>query len=255
MLVKSIVLKWLMKMNKQIEGIIIREKDYSDTSKIIDVFTKDYGIIGVIAKGSKSMKSKLRSVTNKFTYGIFNLYYKENKLSTLREVDIIDNLSKIKTDITRIAYSTFLVDLAEQVYKQKEDSDIYNLLISSLIKINNGFDTLAITNIVELKCLKYLGVMPSLNGCCVCGCKDVVTLSSDRGGYICESCRRGEPLINEKTLKLIRMFYYVDIPKIENINISDGIKQEINGFLDLYYEKYTGLYLKSKKFLDNLKLI
>lgn len=244
-----------MRMNKQIEGIIIREKDYSDTSKIIDIFTKDYGIIGVIAKGAKSMKSKLRGVTNKFTYGVFNLYYKEDKLSTLREVDIIDNLSKIKTDITRIAYSTFLVDLAEQVYKQKEDSDIYNLLISSLLKINKGFDTQAITNIVELKYLKYLGVMPSLNGCCVCGSKNIVTLSSDRGGYICEECRRGEPLASEKTLKLIRMLYYVDIPKIENLNISDITKQEINGFLDLYYEKYTGLYLKSKAFLNNLNSI
>ena len=57
-----------MNMNKEVEGIIIREKDYGDTSKIIDIFTKEYGIIGVIAKGSKSMKSKLRSVTTKFTY-------------------------------------------------------------------------------------------------------------------------------------------------------------------------------------------
>lgn len=244
-----------MKMNKEIEGIIIREKDYGDTSKIIDVFTKDYGIIGVIAKGSKSMKSKLRSVTTKFTYGIFNIYYKENKLSTLKEVDIINNFKNIRKDINLIAYSTYLLDLSEQVYKQNNSIDIYNILISTLIKINDKYDSLALTNIVELKYLYYLGVMPELDRCSICGSTDIITLSSDKGGYICSNCRTYEKILDSKTLKLLRMFYYVDISKIDKLSISDNIKNEINEFLDAYYEKYTGLYLKSKKFLNNIKNI
>lgn len=244
-----------MKMNKEIEGIIIREKDYGDTSKIIDVFTKDYGIIGVIAKGSKSMKSKLRSVTTKFTYGIFNIYYKENKLSTLKEVDIINNFKNIRKDINLIAYSTYLLDLSEQVYKQNNSIDIYNILISTLIKINDKYDSLALTNIVELKYLYYLGVMPELDRCSICGSTDIITLSSDKGGYICSNCRTYEKILDSKTLKLLRMFYYVDISKIDKLSISDNIKNEINEFLDAYYERYTGLYLKSKKFLNNIKNI
>ncbi len=242
-------------MNKVIEGIIIREKDYGDTSKIIDIFTRDYGIIGVIAKGSKSMKSKLRSVTTKFTYGIFNLYYKEGKLSTLIEVDIIDNFKNIRTDINAIAYSTYLLDLSEQVYKQNNSSNIYNILISTLIKINDKYDLLALINIVELKYLYYLGVIPELDRCCICGSTNIITLSSDKGGYICNNCKTFERILDNKTLKLIRMFYYVDISKIDKLNISDSVKNEINDFLDAYYEKYTGLYLKSKKFLNNIKNI
>ena len=242
-------------MNKEVEGIILREKDYGDTSKILDIFTFDYGIIGVIAKGAKSMKSKLRSVTSKFTYGIFNIYYKENKLSTLKEVDIINNFKNIKTNIESIAFSTFLLDLAEQVYKQNNDNNIYNILINALIKMNDKYDLLALTNIVELKYLDYLGVMPELNSCCICGSKNIITLSSDKGGYICSNCRTYERLYSDKTLKLIRMFYYVDISKIDKLSINDDIKKEINEFLDSYYERYTGLYLKSKKFLNNLKNI
>lgn len=242
-------------MNKEVEGIILKEKDYGDTSKILDLFTKEYGIIGVIAKGSKSMKSPLRSVTSKFTYGIFNIYYKENKLSTLKEVDIINNFKNIKTNIESIAFSTFLLDLAEQVYKQNNDNNIYNILINALIKMNDKYDLLALTNIVELKYLDYLGVMPELNSCCICGSTNIVTLSSDKGGYICSNCRTYERLYSDKTLKLIRMFYYVDVSKIDKLSINDNIKKEINEFLDSYYERYTGLYLKSKQFLNNLKNI
>lgn len=244
-----------MNMNKEVEGIIIREKDYGDTSKIIDIFTKEYGIIGVIAKGSKSMKSKLRSVTTKFTYGIFNIYYKEGKLSTLKEVDIINNFNNIRKDINLIVYSTYLLDLSEQVYKQNNSIDIYNLLINTLIKINDKFDYIALINIVELKYLDYLGVMFEVDRCSVCGNTNIITLSSDKGGYICSNCRTYEKVLDNKILKLIRMFYYVDISKIDKLNISNEISLEISEFLNNYYDRYTGLYLKSKKFLNNLKNI
>ena len=37
-----------------VEGIIINVKNYGDTSKILDILTKEYGVIGVIAKGTKT---------------------------------------------------------------------------------------------------------------------------------------------------------------------------------------------------------
>jgi DNA repair protein RecO (recombination protein O) len=51
------------------------------------------------------------------------------------------------------------------------------------------------------------------------------------------------------------MYNYVDIKNISNIDIEDNSKYEINYFLNRYYERYTGLYLKSKKFLDDLNKI
>ena len=52
-----------------------------------------------------------------------------------------------------------------------------------------------------------------------------------------------------------RLFYYVDIDKISKLEISNLCKNEINDFLDDYYEQYTGLYLKTKKFLKDLNKI
>ena len=51
------------------------------------------------------------------------------------------------------------------------------------------------------------------------------------------------------------MFYYVDINKIEKLEISKKISEEINYFLNSYYERYTGLYLKSKKFIEKLSKV
>lgn len=236
-----------------VEGIIINTKNYSDTSKIVDIFTKEYGVIGVMAKGCKSLKSNLRSVTDKLTYAKFTIFYKKDKLSILSEASVINNFSNIKKDIEKISYASFLIDLTNQVYKQSEDTDLYDLLISSLVKINDNFNPLIITNIVELKYLNYLGVMPNLDGCSICGAKNVITLSSDKGGYLCKKCHTNEPIVSDKTIKLIRMYSLVDINKISKLDLNDSIVKEVNRFIDSYYDRYTGLYLKSKEFLNKLK--
>lgn len=243
-------------MLDKIEGIVIRETPYKETSKIIDIMTPKYGIIGVIAKGSRSLKSDLRVTTTKLSYGTFHIYYKKDKLSTLKSVDIIDNFKNILTDITKISYGVYLLEISSQVMKQKQDSEIFDLLIASLKKINTGFDCAVITNILELKYLSYLGVEPNFDACSICGSKiDIVTLSPSKGGYVCKNCLSNDYIYDQKTIKLIRGLKYVDINKIDKINIEDKIKTELNMFIDDYYERYTGLYLHTKSFLKNLNKI
>ncbi|MDD2181480.1 MAG: DNA repair protein RecO [Bacilli bacterium] len=240
-------------MIEKIEGIVINERDYSESSKILNVLTKEHGIIGVISKGCRKMKSELRSVSEKLIYGSFNLYYKQDKLSTLISVDIINSFKLIRKDIIKISYATFLLELTEQVFRQNQNLDIYELLISSLTKIDEGLDPVVVTNILELKYLDYLGVTPVLDSCVGCGSTNsIVGLSVIKGGYICNRCRTTEKILSEKSIKMIRMFYYVELSKITKIDISEQVKKEINYFLDEYYEEYTGLYLKSKTFLNNL---
>ena len=75
----------------KVKGIIISDTNYSESSKILNVLTKEYGLIGIIAKGCRNLKSKLRSVSTKLTYGYFYINYKENTLSTLLEVDVLND--------------------------------------------------------------------------------------------------------------------------------------------------------------------
>lgn len=243
-------------MIKKIEGIIVSEVDYKENSKIINIFSPDVGVIGVLARGTKKIKSNLSGVTSKLTYGYFHIQYKENGLSTLMEVDVINGFKNIRRSIDKISYASYLLELSSMVYKHGSDINIYNLLIASLKKIDEGYDYEVITNILELKLLDYLGIKPVIDSCVNCGSKvDIVTISSYKGGYLCKNCAHDEVIVNIKTIKLLRMFYYVDIDKISKLDISDNIKKELNRFIDDYYDRYSGLYLKSKMFLKNLQNI
>lgn len=242
-------------MIERVEGIIISEKNYGETSKIIDVITKEHGKVSMLVKGARSLKSSFRSSSTKLTYVFLNINYKEGHLSTLMEIDVINYYKNIKKDIVKISYASYLLELVEQVISQTNTLLAYQNLIDALDKIDVGFDPLVITNILELKCLSYLGVMPVLDCCSICGNSNVVTISLSAGGFICRNCRNTETIVLDKTIKLIRLFFYVDIAKICKITVSKRVSDEINYFLTAYYEMYTGLYLRSKKFIDKLNKV
>lgn len=235
-----------------IEGIVISSLKYGESSKVLNILTKEKGIIGVISKGALKEKSKLRSVSDNFTYAIFHMYYKEGKLSTLVSADVINYFINIRSDIEKLGTINYLTELTKEVYKSNSNSHIYELFISSLFKIEEGLNPKVLSNILEVKYLDYLGIGLCLDGCVVCGSTSVVSLSHSKGGYVCYKDRTSEPLYDEAFLKLIKVYYYIDISKISVLNLKEKTINEIDTFLSIYYKDYSGLYLRSKEFVNKL---
>ncbi len=240
-------------MLEKVTGLIVHTTNYGETSLVIQLFTKEHGLIGVMGKGVKSLKSRLRSFVMPFTYGYFYIYYKEGKLSILKDVDIINPFSLIHQDITFIAYLNYISELSVQVYKESESEAIFSMMITAILKINEGLDPAVITNILEIKYLPFLGVGINLDECVSCGSKTgIVTIDGDKGGLLCKNCYRNEKLVKPKTIKLLRMYYYVDLKSISQLDIKKEFTDEINQFLMSYYNRYTGMYLQSKDFLKKM---
>ncbi len=236
-----------------VKGLVLNETNYSDSSKILNVLTSEYGLIGIISKGCRNLKSKLRGSSRKLVYGTFHFYYKENGLSTLISIDVINDYPKTIMNLERVVYASYLLDLTRQVVKQSKDSNILPLVVSSLDKIENGLNPAVVTSILELKYLDFLGVSPIVTGCAVCGkTTNIVSLSPTAGGFICKDCYQNEGYYSDKAIKLLQMYYYVDLEKITKIDVNSKVNEEINKFLEDYYDRYTGIYLNSKKMLKNV---
>ncbi len=243
----------MIKVLTKVEGLITKTTNYGETSLIIELYTKEYGTIGIMGKGVKSMKSRLRALTQKFTYGFFYIYYKEDKLSILKDVDIINPLTHIHEDITLISYLNYITELTTQVYKESLNNDLFTLMIDAILKINEGLNPSTITHILEVKYLDYLGVGLHLSSCINCGeTKSIVTIDPNQGGILCKECYKGERLYPIKIIKLLRMYSLVEIKSITKLDIDNDLESEIELFLQSYYHRYTGMYLQSKEFLNKL---
>ncbi len=246
------------------KGIVIGEQVYSESSKILKVFSRDLGIISILSKGCRKTKSPFHAASNKLIYASFDISYKEDAISTLIAVDIMKifkNIVMDYRDLEKKMYAFLLVDLTSQVVKDKniiedERKSIYDIFLSCLNKIDEGFNANIIFNIARLKYLEYLGVRPSIDACSSCGdTSSIITLAASSFGYICKNCYTNEKIVQMETVKMIRMLYYVIIDKIKKLEIKDEIAKEIEEFLDEYYDLHTGIYLKTKdKYKTVLKI-
>lgn len=238
-------------MQSKTKGIVLSETPYSETSKILNLLTEDFGLIGVISKGCRNVKNKLRGVSNKMNYCEYTINYKEKGLSTLIEGSTINSFKNIYTDMKKAIYAFYLMDIVSQVLKESNNKSIFNLLIPALTKINDGLSPELISNIVEIKLLDYLGVTLNLNSCVLCGEENnLLTVDLVNGGVICKNCYQDGYIMNNRALHLMQLLQKVDLRKIETLEITDDeIFKEIDKFIQEYYSSYTGIYLKKK---DNI---
>lgn len=239
------------------EGIVIRTVDYGESAKIVTVYTKEIGKVTLMARGAKKPLSKLTGITQMFHHGIY-LFHAGSGMGTLQQGESIRRYRKIHEDIFLTAYTTFMAELLDRVTEEKQkNGPLFELFERLLQYLNDGYDPEIILNIFELKMLSILGIGPELNRCVSCGeSEGTFFFSTQEGGLICHRCveqDRYALTISPNAAKIMRLLYLVDANRLGNISISEQTKQEIRVLIDQYYDKNSGLHLKSKKFLQQME--
>lgn len=243
-------------MLEKCEGIIIRTTNYGETNKIVTLYTREWGKVGVMARGAKKPNSRLAAVTQLFTYGYF-LVQKSSGLGGLQQGEIISSMRSIKEDIFLTAYASYIVDLTDKsLDDRKPNPFLFELVYQTLNLINEGYDAEILVNIFEMKMLNTLGLYPVLNQCTICGhTEGHFSFSIREGGLICHRCLEKDPYhlkISPATVKLLRLFYYLDLSRLGNISVKSETKAELKKVISAYYDEYSGLNLKTKKFLNQM---
>ncbi|MEC2076524.1 DNA repair protein RecO [Metabacillus fastidiosus] len=247
-------------MLQKCEGIVIRSTDYGESNKIITIYTRELGKVGLMARGAKKPKSRLSAITQLLTYGSF-LFQKTSGLGSLQQGETILSMRNIKEDIFLTAYASYIAELLDKSTENFEKNPfLFEFFKQTLQLLDEGVDPEILINIFEIKMLSVIGLHPQLDSCAVCGEKDgTFHFSIREGGFICHRCFEKDPYrlqISQNTVKLLRLFYHFDLNRLGQISVKEETKLELKNVIDAYYEEYSGLHLKSKRFLtqiDNLK--
>ncbi|KMY50837.1 DNA repair protein RecO [Peribacillus loiseleuriae] len=243
-------------MIQKCEGIVIRRTDYGENNKIITLYTREFGKIGVMARGAKKPNNRLSAVTQLFYYGYF-IFTPSSGLGSLQQGETIDSMRSIREDIFATAYASYMVELLDRsVDDRKANPFLFELLYQSLYYINEGYDAEILKFIFEMKMLQVNGLSPTLSQCASCGNSEgEFSFSIREGGFLCHRCvgkDRYHMKISPMTVKLLRLFYYFDLSRLGNISVKAETKKELQTIIDAYYDEYSGLHLKSKKFLKQM---
>ncbi|KGP73163.1 DNA repair protein RecO [Pontibacillus yanchengensis] len=243
-------------MLQKVEGIVIRTGNYGETHKIVTLFTRERGKIAVMAKGAKKPKSKMSAITQPFVHASFLIQIGSN-MGTLYQGEVLQSLRSIREDIIKAAYAAYISELTDKLVEENQpDPFLYQQLLQTMVWMTEDKDLDILLYMYELKMYKKGGFAPELNQCVNCGrTEGPYTFSVMEGGLLCRFCNHIDNesfTLPDTIIKLLRMCLLVDVTRIGNISVKDENKQRIREILDLYYERYGGYFLKSKKFLNQL---
>ena len=116
------------------DAVVLRTLDYSETSLIVQLLTRQHGRIAVMAKGARRPKSRFGATLQPMAYVQVVYYHKENRgLQTLTEASHVQRFPHLSTDLTRLTVGLRLVELAQALLEEGEqNAPALGLLLQAL---------------------------------------------------------------------------------------------------------------------------
>ncbi|MEQ6387878.1 DNA repair protein RecO [Bacillaceae bacterium S4-13-58] len=244
-------------MLEKVEGVVLRTRDYGETNKIVTLFTKEFGKIGLMARGARKPKSRMASVTQPFVIGQY-LIQRSQQLGTMQQGEIIESLRKLREDIEKTAYAAYLAELLDKLVEEHRPNPfLFQEFVSSLNRIGEGDQPNIIRIFFELKLYSIAGFAPEVSHCVSCGTKENLhAFSIQEGGLLCTRCcsqdEHSFPLI-PSLIRILQMGVSVGIDRVGQINVKPENQKLLIHLMDEYYDRYGGYALKSKKFLQQME--
>lgn len=180
-------------------AICIRATDFSETSQILTLFTRDAGKISAIAKGSKRAKSAFDGHVEVFSHG--RIVYSDSKrerLATLTEFEQKPGFTNLPADLFALNCCLFAAELVNLLTDDYDPHpQLFDALLQFLCDVNEKQKPLLLLILFQLTLLKEIGLMPILDACANCKTSreslDETYFSSSANGFICADCEASFP--------------------------------------------------------------
>ncbi len=242
------------------EGLMLRVTDFSETSRIVVVFTREFGKIAALAKGGRRLKGPFESALDLLsTCQIVFLRKNTSGLDLLTEAKLVTRFHPQERDLSSL-YAGYYV--AELLLGLTEDYDPHPILYSAAQEALEMFGAVEtkLLGVVrfELVLLRELGQLPDFENCVACGAE----LTESRtfgfwpaeGGLICSECQRDDhkPIsIHAGTAAVLRLLSSESEHAWKRLNLSPGQLKEVKTVTSAAICHAMGQRPKMLRYLDH----
>lgn len=179
-------------------AVVLRTYRYSETSKIVRLATRDFGVQSAIAKGVFRPRSPFGAALETLSEGVAQLYHKETReLQTLAAFDVTQLRRNLAGDVGRFAGAAALSEVMLKMAPPAPLPAAYEAFTLGLDALAHGApahaDAIAVRWLWLL--VGVLGFAPQLESCVRDGnaVSGTVAFSAADGGVLCASCAGLKP--------------------------------------------------------------
>jgi DNA repair protein RecO (recombination protein O) len=176
-------------------ALVLKTTDWSETSRIATMWTREFGKVRVLAKGGRRLKSSFESALDLLTLcSIVFLRKSSGGLELLTEAQVVERFPQLRTDLPALYAAYYIAELLSD-WTQEYDPhpSLFDEACQTLRTLGKaGEVTGPRLARFELVLLQELGYSPTLTTCAVCGetlkIGQNVAFSPAAGGMVCPKC-------------------------------------------------------------------
>jgi DNA repair protein RecO (recombination protein O) len=224
-------------------AIVIRVIEFSETSCIVTLFTRDFGKIGAIAKGARRPKSPFESALDLLAVcRIVFLHKSSESLDLLTEAKLERRFRTATRDLSRLYAAYYVAELLRDLTDTGDPHpELYDAADQALQDLEGPAEVARVVLRFEMTALRLLGHLPALRECAACGREiefaDRVLFGQLAGGLLCEKCRPGQRQVVSVTagaVRVLRQFASSDADSWREVIMDVTTRGELRGLMNQY---------------------
>lgn len=220
-------------------GLVLREVEYKESSRILTVLTSTEGKITVSARGAKRRGSKTAAAAQLLAYADMTLFHERGRY-VLAEARSIELFRGLRDDLELLSLGSYFAELLDTFCSENiQDLGMLSLGLNALFALSEAKRPPELVKAAfELRLMCLSGFEPQLYGCDMCGKEDpnIAELSLTGGVLHCMTCRKEGQSVSVSVGALDAMRYIVgaDIKKLCSFSVGEETLKQLSRICEAY---------------------
>jgi len=179
-------------------ALVLRLVDFSETSVVATLFTREFGKVTALAKGARRPKGPFEAALDLLAECRIVFIHKPGEtLDLLTEARLERRFKSSRTDVARLYAGYYVAELLREMTEEADPHpNLFDFAQATLGRIDDGADLFTLILQFELKTLLEFGRSPALTHCVDCGkrldTRQGASFAVTAGGVLCERHRGGK---------------------------------------------------------------
>jgi DNA repair protein RecO (recombination protein O) len=200
-------------------ALVIRVVDFSESSGVVTLFTREAGKLGALAKGSRKPKGPFESALDLLSYcRVVYLPKPSGQLELLTEAKLERRFRPWSGELPRLYAAYYFAELLNHLTQEHDPHpELFDITIATLEALARHAQGATSAWVLrwELALLRTTGHLPALSECAECGAalpeSGRVAFGLQTGGVMCAECRVGQRhlvSVNVRVPRIMQQFVW-----------------------------------------------
>jgi len=242
-------------------AIVLRLVEFSETSLVVTMFTRDFGKVSALAKGGRRPKGPFESALDLLALvRIVFLRKSADVLDLLTEAKLDRRFRAAGRDLNRLYAGYYVAELlAELTDTHDPHPELFDGANQALLALDGDVPPATVVLWLELLALAQVGHAPTLEQCAACSRTVEVAGRAPfgllAGGLLCGDCRSGQRQVvsvRAEAIETLRRFATATAAEWQQLVVPANEQGELRGLLNNYMNHLTGHRLRLQPYLHGL---